>query len=106
MSPLTPSFTLDQIKCGLPSHEALLSLLADSFVLLSEDKVVLAPVSHLSFDGRNGDCCIKAAYTRGGDFWVVTPLLHSRSPPLPRRHRHCSQSGVPVRVGESGGWLL
>ncbi|KAL1510302.1 hypothetical protein AB1Y20_006622 [Prymnesium parvum] len=65
-------FTLEQIQKELPPPHALLSLLADSFVLFSQGQVVLAPPSHLSFAaaGINADCCVKFAYAVGGALWV------------------------------------
>ncbi|KAL3924702.1 MAG: hypothetical protein SGPRY_003840 [Prymnesium sp.] len=65
-------FTLEQIKRGLPPPSSLLGAIADSLVLYSQRKVLLAPASHLSFApaGVNADCCVKFAFAIGGRYWV------------------------------------
>ncbi len=70
-SPPPPSiFPLYAIKRALPSNAALLEALADSFVTLSRGRCVLGAVGHLGF-GEQGDACIKSAFLRGGEVYVV-----------------------------------
>lgn len=64
-------FSLAAIKAQCPAYEALLERLASSFVALSEERIGMGAVGHLSFDGRNGEACIKSAFCRGGETWVV-----------------------------------
>ena len=58
------AFSASQIVAGLPSHDTLLELLADSFVALSAGRIVLGNASHLVFPERHADCCIKSGARR------------------------------------------
>ena len=58
-------FTASQITSALPPRTELLERLADSFVMLAAGRIVLANPSHLQFEQRDADCCIKSAYKIG-----------------------------------------
>ena len=67
-------FTASQITSALPPRTELLERLADSFVSLARGRIVLANPSHLQFEQRDADCCIKSAYKIGGAVRASQPL--------------------------------
>ena len=106
------SHTLAEIKKGLPTHAALLELLADSFVHLSAGRIVLGNPSHLAWPERDADCCIKSAFLTGGTTWVVKVAAGWYKNPqrgLPASVGlmliFCQETGVPKSLLADGGYL-
>lgn len=67
---MTKFYTLDQIKTALDFPE-IIAIIAEGFVLYSENKTVVPPVGYLRFENGRADVHIKYGYLRDDDFYVI-----------------------------------
>jgi len=62
--------TKSELLKAIPPVDKLMDSMRDAFVAYSSDRAVVAPVQHVTVEGK-GDACVKSGYLRGDASWVV-----------------------------------
>lgn len=92
--------------------ELAVSRLEEGFIAYSQGKVQVPPVQGFTFEGANGDCCVKSAYIEGSATFTVklsTGFYDNPSKGVPSNDGLmlvlCALTGQPLALLQDQGWL-